>query len=126
MSIGGITTARDTAGGFFLRQRDVSWPSRELRDWSPAAHARDVEAAVLLFHARYDRVVDMFAHTANMHHALSRRNVDVRFIEYTYDTHEIRRAPHRIDMLTRIAAFLAAHIGATETAATGSSLPERP
>lgn len=43
--------------------------------------------------------------------ALSRAGVDYEFIEYEYAEHDIEPERYRIDLLTRLAAFLDKHIG---------------
>jgi dipeptidyl aminopeptidase/acylaminoacyl peptidase len=72
---------------------------------SPVNRADDIQAPVLLFHGEED--INVFVkHSAIMEKALRKKNKAVSFIEYEDVEHSILRNEYRIDMLTRIGAFL--------------------
>jgi dipeptidyl aminopeptidase/acylaminoacyl peptidase len=89
------------AGDFTPLQKDSS-PTRRNKDW---------DASVLLFHGQYDEIVPMLPNSAKLAQSLDRKDFDVSFIEYENARHDIKRGPHRIDMLTRIGAFLDRRVG---------------
>lgn len=109
VGIGAVSDARALAGPIVNSvigdQDDI------MRRGSPTRRAEEVSAPVLLFHGNFDGIVSMFNHTSPLTRALERRDREVQFIEYRYGRHEIDRGVYRIDMLTRIGAFLDEKIG---------------
>ena len=80
-----------------------------LEEPEPARQADRIQAAVLL--------IDGTPSTANTASAalesrLRRAGREVQLVGYDHSDPQIRQAPYRIDMLTRIGEFLGAHIGA--------------
>jgi len=106
VGIGAVTDTRAVAGEpFDARYVDA------LRDGSPPRRASEIEATVLLFHGIYDAIVPRLDNSPQLARALDRADKSVSYIEYPYARHDIERAPYRIDMLTRIASFLAENLG---------------
>lgn len=111
VSIAAIADPRLTPGAPVIR-RNVSGVSEDLLDTaSPVRRAGEIDPPVLMFHGENDPDVSMPDHTVTLFNVLNRAGKNARFIEYPYGTHEFRRGPYRIDMLTRIGAFLEEHIG---------------
>lgn len=75
---------------------------------SPRKRAGEIQAPVLLAHAREDANVP-FTQSKIMHEALMKNNRPVEFIEYEYAEHDIRPEKYRIDLFTRLAEFLDKH-----------------
>ena len=82
-----------------------------LNEASPHYRADELEAPLLLFHGRFDMQFRLEQHASTLRRALERADKDVVLVEYPRATHEIKRGPDRIDMLARLRAFLAEHIG---------------
>jgi len=84
--------------------------SRErLRSISPALHAENVQAPILLLHGRDDTVVDI-SQSNQMERALRRAGADVRLVRLPNEDHGMSTAETRIQMLTELEAFLAEHL----------------
>jgi len=76
---------------------------------SPSTRAKEIQVPVLLAHAKQDLNVP-FAQSADFAKALKRSQKDVEFIEYDYAEHDIRPERYRVDLLTRLGAFLEMHL----------------
>jgi dipeptidyl aminopeptidase/acylaminoacyl peptidase len=76
---------------------------------SPVDRAEELTVPVLLVHARKDINVP-FAQSASLERALSRAGKDVELVEYEHAEHSITPERYRIDLLTRLGEFLAAHL----------------
>ena len=109
VGIGSVSDARALAGS--LVSSVVGDEDDVIRLGSPVRRSDEISSPALLFHGNYDGIVNMFAHTSELARALEGDDKDVQFIEYRYGRHEIDRGVYRIDMLTRMGAFLAEHLG---------------
>jgi len=89
--------------------------SDQLRATSPARHADQVKCPVLLMHGEGDTTVRIMQ-SELMYDALTDAKKDVRFIRVPGEDHYFSRASTRVQFLTEVEKFLAAHIGATSTA----------
>ena len=78
---------------------------------SPILRAAEIEAPVLLLHGGEDSEFSPAEHSAVLAAALERADRTGQYVVYPREHHEIRRGPHRIDLLTRLGAFLESHIG---------------
>jgi dipeptidyl aminopeptidase/acylaminoacyl peptidase len=110
VGIGTVADARALAGstlGNIVTDRDDV-----IREGSPTRRADEIAAPVFLFHGHFDGAVSMFGHALELNRALERADNDVQYIEYPYGRHDLDRGPYRIDMLTRMGAFLEEQIGA--------------
>lgn len=82
-----------------------------IRQGAPVRRSKEITAPVLLFAGNYDGIVSMFNHTLPLRRALAGDDKDVSFWEYRYGRNQIDRGVYRIDMLTRIGAYLEEKIG---------------
>jgi dipeptidyl aminopeptidase/acylaminoacyl peptidase len=92
----------------------ISTDDEVLEAGSPLERSREIKAPVLLFHGDEDINVTV-DHSRKLAKALKRKKQPVRYIEYEEVEHGIRRNAYRIDMLTRIGAFLDEHTRATKS-----------
>jgi acetyl esterase/lipase len=76
---------------------------------SPARHADQVRAPVLLIHGRDDTTVP-FAHSETMRAALVAAGKPVELVELAGEDHYLMKAATRVQMLTALDAFLATHL----------------
>jgi dipeptidyl aminopeptidase/acylaminoacyl peptidase len=102
-----IDDSRDYLGGKAAREF-IGKDRENLRLGSPARRAGEFRAPVLLFHGEEDINVRI-RHSEKMAKALRKKKKSVEFIEYPEVEHGIRRSDYRIDMLSRIGAFLDAN-----------------
>ena len=77
---------------------------------SPMRRAGELKAPVLLFHGDKDLNV-YITHSEKMEKALKNAGRAVEFIRYKGVEHQIYRNKYRIDLLSRLGAFLDGHIG---------------
>jgi dipeptidyl aminopeptidase/acylaminoacyl peptidase len=80
-----------------------------IRASSPALHADQVRAPVLLIHGTDDTVVPI-EQSRRMQRALQNAGKEVRFVELRGDDHWLSDAPTRIQMLREIETFLAQNL----------------
>ena len=85
-------------------------PARQLDAASPARHAQQVQAAVLLIHGRDDAVV-LIGQSRTMERALREAGKTVQLIELEGEDHWLSEAPTRLETLRALDAFLAQHLG---------------
>ncbi len=116
IGIGPLTDPRLTPGAEIILGYSVDSSDNVLDEASPIQRANEMEAAVLLFHGEADPELDMADHAVTLTNVLDRVDRKVQFIEYPLANHEIRRAPYRVDMLTRIGQFLDQQIGPSPAA----------
>lgn len=116
VSIAALADPRLTPGAEIIRTNVGGVGDDVLNDASPIQRSAEMEAAVLMFHGEADADFNMADHTVTLSNTLDRAGKQVRFIEYPYANHQIRRAPYRIDMLVRIGEFLDTHIGPSPAA----------
>jgi dipeptidyl aminopeptidase/acylaminoacyl peptidase len=77
----------------------------------PARQVDDIQAAVLFF----DETSSFYDDSSEaMETRLRHAGRDVQLVEYDHSDPQIRQAPYRIDMLTRIGEFLDARIGVAD------------
>jgi len=110
IGIATVSDARALAGAIVAQV--VGDEDDVIRLGSPVRRSDEITAPVLLFHGNYDGIVSMFSNTLELRRALAGDDKDVRFWEYRYGRNQIDRGVYRIDMLTRIGAFLEEKIGA--------------
>ncbi|HUL82238.1 MAG TPA: alpha/beta fold hydrolase, partial [Gammaproteobacteria bacterium] len=72
---------------------------------SPIQRAKEIAVPVLLVHARHDLNVP-FSQSETFATALGRAHKDVAFVTYDFAEHNIAPERYRIDLLTRLGAFL--------------------
>lgn len=72
---------------------------------SPNARADAIRVPIFLAHARQDLNVP-FEQSANLTKTLRRAHKDVEFVEYEDAEHDISPERYRVDLLTRLGAFL--------------------
>jgi dipeptidyl aminopeptidase/acylaminoacyl peptidase len=89
---------------------DFVGDGRHVLAGSPARHAERFRAPVLLFHGTNDLNVSV-RQSRSMASRLERSDRSVEYIEYDGFDHDLDDATTRADMLTRIGAFLAEHVG---------------
>jgi dipeptidyl aminopeptidase/acylaminoacyl peptidase len=77
---------------------------------SPAKHADEVKAPVLLMHSDKDVTVPI-EQSEFEEQALKKFGKTVQFVKMSGDDHQLSYAPTRIQMLTELEKFLAANIG---------------
>jgi dipeptidyl aminopeptidase/acylaminoacyl peptidase len=77
---------------------------------SPARHAEQVQAAVLLIHAREDAVVP-FGQSRGMERALREAGKTVQLVELEGEDHWLSDAPTRLEALKALDTFLAEQLG---------------
>jgi len=111
ISIAGVTDPGETPGWPIATATASTEGENELHAASPLRRAAELMLPVLMFHGRNDADFPMTAHAASLSRALERAGKDVVFIEYPEAMHDIRRGTDRVDMLSRIRAFLAQQIG---------------
>ena len=110
VSIGAVADSRTLVGADML-DSIVGDAEDLLRRGSPIRRAAEVTAPVLLFHGRFDGLVPMLEQTPVLHNKLVEADRESQFIEYPHTRHDIERRGYRVDMLTRIGAFLEEKIG---------------
>ena len=99
--------------------RDSMGEDREhLKARSPALHADQVQAPVLIIHGRDDTVVP-FIHGTKMRDALVAAGRTVDFVELEGEDHWLSLPPTRISMLKELEGFLDQHIGSGWTPSAG-------
>ena len=86
---------------------------------SPAKHAEQFQAPVLLIHGEDDTVVDI-NHSVRMNRALSRAGKNVEFERLKGEDHWLSSGETRLATLKSLDRFVAAHIGAQAGAAEPS------
>ena len=91
-----------------------------LRAISPAAHAADVRAPILLMHGVDDTVVPI-DQSQRMANALRSAGKDVQLVTFANDDHWLSEPQTRVQMLQTIETFLDAHIGAHRPGAAGAA-----
>jgi dipeptidyl aminopeptidase/acylaminoacyl peptidase len=89
---------------------DVDKDADALNAASPALHADQVRAPILLMHGEKDVTVPI-DQSVQERDALKKAGKDVSFVPIDGDDHYLNLASTRIRVLTEIAAFLDAHIG---------------
>lgn len=90
---------------------EISADEREqLNNISPFYHARRFEAPVLMMHGRDDSRVPI-SQSRRMEDALDDAGVDVTYVELRDADHWLTSQETRNEVLTRLEAFLAEHIG---------------
>jgi len=110
ISIAGVTDPRLTpAAEIITNGRESSENVLDIA--SPLNRAAEMQLPVLMFHGDSDAEFNMADHSVALANALERAGKDVEFIEYPNASHDISRAPYRIDMLVRIGNFLNTQIG---------------
>lgn len=82
---------------------------QQLRDISPAYHAENFEAPVLLVHGRKDTVV-RYDQSKVMEKALRKAGKDVTLVDFKSEDHWMSQAATRIEMLRAVAAFIEKHL----------------
>jgi dipeptidyl aminopeptidase/acylaminoacyl peptidase len=116
VSIAGVTDPRTLIRDYrnFLSGRGmrefVSTDAEVLVEGSPLKRAGEIRIPVLLFHGEKDINVSV-DHSKRMAKALERAKKVVEFVEYEDVEHDIARNEFRVDMLSRIGAFLDRHTG---------------
>jgi dipeptidyl aminopeptidase/acylaminoacyl peptidase len=83
-----------------------------LKNGSPLRRVAEIKAPVLMFHGERDVNVPV-RHSELMDKALKKAGKSSEFIFYKGTDHHIERNAYRIDMLTRIGAFLEKNMGQT-------------
>jgi dipeptidyl aminopeptidase/acylaminoacyl peptidase len=110
---------RDRAGGLsstvsYWREAmgvvDADSPTEHLNAASPAQHAEDVRAPVLLIHGRDDTVVPI-TQSRLMQSALTAAGKSVQLVELDGEDHWLSGAKTRLATLKALDAFLAEHLG---------------
>ncbi len=91
----------------------VKKPAEVLKKGSPLVRVKEIHAPVLLFHGEDDFNVTI-DHSRKLAKALKRANKPVVYFEYEDAAHNIRRNRYRVDILTRIGAFLDEHTRAPD------------
>jgi dipeptidyl aminopeptidase/acylaminoacyl peptidase len=86
----------------------VSTNDEVLEEGSPLERAGEINAPVLLFHGDEDVNVTVH-HSRKLAKTLKRKKKSIQYVEYEEVEHSIRRNRYRVDMLTRIGAFLDEH-----------------
>ncbi|HEX5048544.1 MAG TPA: prolyl oligopeptidase family serine peptidase [Gammaproteobacteria bacterium] len=113
VSIAGVTdprtygsTYRGYVGGAAERAF-VGTDGTELDAGSPLKRASEIKVPVLLFHGKRDGDV-LPKQSADLAKSLQRAGRDCELVEYEYAEHDFRA--DRVDLLTRLGDFLAAHL----------------
>jgi hypothetical protein len=108
VSIGGEVAGYASPDVVGLVEGDVR---RDVRnDGSPQKRAKDLSVPIVMFNGVFgDR--SSLVSTRDFSRSLERAEKDSALFEYEFGWQDIVRQPYRIDMLTRIGAFLAEHIG---------------
>jgi len=97
-------------GRFMSRNIGRLWPDGDLlEENSPANNAAGIEVPVLLMHAADDRIVDI-NQSRLMRDALNQANKSFDYVEYESGGHSLV-SNDRVEMLKRLEAFLAEHLG---------------
>jgi dipeptidyl aminopeptidase/acylaminoacyl peptidase len=106
----GRRDGRSAAVTYFEQSLGVEESSpRALDAASPAKHAQQVKAAVLLIHGRDDSVV-LIGQSRKMERALRDAGKNVQFVELDGEDHWLSEAATRIATLEAIDTFLAQHL----------------
>lgn len=121
IAIGGVADLRVLLGyaaahftdGLYVLREIIGGNADGLIADSPSAHADRVRAPILLFHGTDDVEVPV-NQSRLMSAALRRAGKDHELVVFPKETHEIDHEENRIEMLRRIEAFLARHLGSTE------------
>ncbi|HEY2068198.1 MAG TPA: S9 family peptidase [Rhizomicrobium sp.] len=102
----------ESSGADYWKQRigDISSNEQALLDVSPASHAANVRAPILLIHDDKDTTVKIDQSILE-NSALKKAGKDVQFITIDGDDHYLNLASTRIRVLKEIETFLDAHIG---------------
>lgn len=79
---------------------------------SPLQRANEIRVPTLLIHSRDDFDVPL-RHSAELRDSMNDGYTDVELVAYDHAGHDIRPPRYRIDMLTRIGAFLDNHLAAS-------------
>jgi len=82
---------------------------RHLREISPALHAENVRAPILLLHGRDDTVVEI-SQSNRMERALRRAGADVRLVRLDGEDHWLSTTETRTQVLMELESFLAEHL----------------
>jgi dienelactone hydrolase len=91
-------------------ERFVGDQDRQLEDLSPTAHARSIEAAVLLIHGGKDsKAVE--AHAERMRSALRKAGREPEWYFVDDEGHGFHRLDNQAEVYRRLEAFLAKHLG---------------
>ncbi len=117
VSIAGVTdplTEMQTFRDYTNYQTMRDWIGADDKDvvhnGSPLRRAEELNAPVLLFHGTRDMNVSI-QNSLKLKGKLERLQKPVEYVEYKDAEHSIWRNAYRIDLLTRVGAFLDAHIG---------------
>jgi dipeptidyl aminopeptidase/acylaminoacyl peptidase len=106
----GRRDGRSAAVTYFERSLGVEDSSaRELDAASPAQHAEQVQAAVLLIHGRDDSVV-LIGQSRSMERALRDAGKTVQLVELEGEDHWLSEATTRLETLRAVDTFLAEHL----------------
>jgi dipeptidyl aminopeptidase/acylaminoacyl peptidase len=106
----GRRDGRSAAVTYFERSLGVEDSSaRELDAASPAQHAEQVQAAVLLIHGRDDSVV-LIGQSRSMERALRGAGKTVQLVELEGEDHWLSEATTRLETLRALDTFLAEHL----------------
>jgi dipeptidyl aminopeptidase/acylaminoacyl peptidase len=117
VSIAGVTDPSETPGGIVV----IAGGNRSLlAEASPLQRIAELDTPTLLFHGYGDRDFDVAEQAVRFASAAETAGKDVTLVEYPYANHEIRQRSYRIDMLARIRAFVAEHIGPPLTEEEGA------
>lgn len=109
----GVQSSRRSAWRDYWR-RTIGDPTREramLEARSPARHAAEVRAPILLIHPEQDTVVTI-RQSELMARALNEAGKDVRFVRLEGEDHWLSLPETRIAMLEELGVFLNTHLGA--------------
>src|SRR6185436_7628123 len=106
----GRRDGRSAAVEYFEQSLGVENTSpRTLDAASPAKHAGQVKADVLLIHGRDDSVV-LFGQSRTMERALRDAGKNVQLVELAGEDHWLSEADTRLETLTALDTFLAKHL----------------
>lgn len=81
----------------------------ELKQWSPAHRANDIQAPVLIMHGGKDDRVPI-EHAERLEKALKKAGKAVETLYYPHETHGFHKHEHRVEAYTRLLAFLDKHL----------------
>jgi dipeptidyl aminopeptidase/acylaminoacyl peptidase len=112
------TTFESEAVSIWKRRIGADVDSSKLASESPANFADRVKIPVLLIHSERDTTVPI-KQSEIEERALQRAGKQVEFVRLPGDDHYLEFANTRIEMLKKVEAFLAAHIGERATADKG-------
>lgn len=91
-----------------------------IKDGSPVRRAAEIRAPVLLFHGTKDLNVQI-KHSEKMSDALKSAGKAHEFYRYEGGEHSLERTGWRVDMLSRIGAFLDANTGSGASSTAGGN-----